>query len=82
MDFVNLITKNLLELIPALYILGLILKSTEKVPDKYIPIILLPIGIVGAIMFAGVSVQSVVQGILITGAAVYTNQLIKQMKTK
>lgn len=80
MEFANLITENLLELTPALYILGLILKGTEKIPDKYIPIILLPIGILGALALAGISVQSVVQGILVTGAAVYTNQLIKQIK--
>lgn len=80
MEFANLITENLLELTPALYILGLILKGTEKIPDKYIPIILLPIGILGALALAGISVESVIQGILVTGAAVYTNQLIKQMK--
>ncbi|MBD7912024.1 MULTISPECIES: phage holin family protein [Clostridium] len=80
MDFLSLIKDNLLELIPAVYILGLILKGTEKVPDKYIPVILLPIGIVGAFAFAGISAQSVVQGILITGAAVYVNQLFKQVK--
>jgi Na+/H+ antiporter NhaC len=50
------------------------------IPDKYIPVILLPIGIVGAFAFAGINAKAVVQGILVTGAAVYTNQLIKQMK--
>ncbi|MDS0525015.1 phage holin family protein [Clostridium sp. SHJSY1] len=79
MEFTNLITENLLALIPALYILGLILKGTEKISDKYIPLILLPIGIIGALAFGGISAQSVIQGILVTGAAVYTNQLIKQL---
>ncbi|MNI85846.1 hypothetical protein D3C73_1428740 [compost metagenome] len=80
MDFVSLITDNALILVPALYILGMIFKGTEKIQDKYIPLILLPIGIAGAIALIGFSVQGFVQGILVVGAAVYANQLVKQFK--
>ena len=80
MDFVNLITENALILIPALYVLGIIFKGTEKIPDKYIPLILLPLGIIGAVALMGLNVQAFVQGVLVVGAAVYTNQLIKQVK--
>lgn len=80
MDFVSLITDNALVLVPALYVLGMIFKGTEKIQDKYIPLILLPIGIVGAIALIGFSVQGFIQGILVVGAAVYTNQLVKQIK--
>lgn len=79
-DFISFITEKALILIPVLYILGMILKNTEKVPDKYIPLILLPIGILFSIGLLGLSVDSVIQGILITGATVYVNQLIKQQK--
>ncbi|EKQ57600.1 MULTISPECIES: phage holin family protein [unclassified Clostridium] len=78
MDFTQYITQNALILVPTLYVLGMLLKSTDEIKDKYIPIILLAAGIIGAICLLGFSVQSVIQGILVTGAAVYTNQLIKQ----
>lgn len=80
MNFVSLITDNALILVPALYVLGMIFKGTEKIQDKYIPLILLPIGIAGAIALIGFSVQGFVQGILVVGAAVYANQLVKQFK--
>jgi len=80
MDFVSLNTDNALVLVPALYVLGMIFKGTERIQDKYIPLILLPIGIAGAIALIGFSVQGFVQGILVVGAAVYANQLVKQIK--
>lgn len=82
MEVANYIVQNALILIPALYILGMILKSTQKISDKYIPITLLIFGIAGAIGILGVSVDSIIQGILVTGATVYTNQLIKQSEKK
>ena len=82
MEFAQYITQNALILIPTLYVLGMIIKNTEKVNDKYIPIILLIVGIAGAVGIMGVSAASVIQGVLVTGAAVYTNQLIKQSTKK
>lgn len=82
MEFAQYITQNALILIPTLYVLGMIIKNTEKVNDKYIPIILLIVGIAGAVGIMGVSADSVIQGVLVTGAAVYTNQLIKQSTKK
>ncbi len=74
------ITENALLLIPVLNIIGAVIKNTEKIPDKYIPIILLFFGVVGAVAIIGISPESIVQGILVTGAAVYGNQVVKQMK--
>ena len=82
------IKPELLVLIPVLYILGLMLKKTEKINDKYIPVMLGIIGIVlSAIYVAAVSgiclmsvLTAVTQGILVAGAAVYVNQLVKQNK--
>lgn len=75
----------------ALYILGMFLKQTTMVLDKYIPVIL---GIVGVVLcaiwvFATTSVGSpqdialaiftaVIQGILVAGASTYVNQIVKQ----
>lgn len=80
MEFAQYITQNALILIPILYVLGTIIKGIDKINNKYIPIILLAAGILGAIGIMGISVNSVVQGILVTGATVYTDQLIKQSK--
>lgn len=75
----------------ALYILGMFLKQTTMVLDKYIPVIL---GIVGIVLcaiwvFATTSVSSpqdialaiftaVIQGILVAGVSTYVNQIVKQ----
>ena len=75
----NYIVDNCLILIPVLYIIGMILKNLEFIKDKYIPLILLPIGIAMAIAISGVDVNSVIQGILITGVTVYGNQIFKQI---
>ena len=77
---IDFITENALLLVPVLNIVGVIIKNTEKIPDKYIPFILLFLGILGAIAILGVSAESVVQGILVTGTAVYGNQIVKQIK--
>ena len=80
MEILTYITENALILIPVLIIIGLILKKLEFIPDKYIPVILMPLGIVGAMALGEWTVQSAVQGILVTGAAVYGNQIVKQLK--
>ena len=58
MEILNYITENALILIPALLIIGQIIKNIEAVPDKWIPVILLPIGIAGALLCGGPSVDS------------------------
>jgi len=79
MDFFNYITENALILIPVLYIIGMILKGTQKISNKYIPIILLPIGILLSMgIMHSISADAIVQGVLVTGASVYANQLVKQ----
>lgn len=78
MDFMKFIVEQALILVPALYVLGMILKNSS-VKDKYIPIVLLVLGVAGSIALMGLSAQSVIQGILVTGAAVFTNQLVKQV---
>lgn len=79
---IEFITENALILIPVLNIVGVILKDTEKIPDKFIPIILLGFGVLGAVAIMGITPESVVQGVLVTGTAVYGNQVVKQLKKK
>lgn len=80
MEFLSYITENALVLIPVLVIIGQIVKGIEKIENKWIPLLLLPLGIVGAMALGGWNIDGAVQGILITGAAVYGNQLVKQLK--
>ena len=79
---IQYITENALILIPVLNIIGVILKDTKKIPDKYIPLILLGFGILGAVAIMGLSADGIVQGVLVTGTAVYGNQVIKQLNKK
>lgn len=80
MDFLNYIVDNALILIPVLYIIGTFLKGLEIINDKYIPLILMAFSITFSIAILGLNVNSIIQGILITGATVLSNQLIKQSK--
>ena len=79
---IEYIVENALVLVPVLNIIGMIIKNIERINDKYIPLILLFFGIVGTIAILGLSPLSVVQGVLVTGTAVYGNQVVKQLKTK
>lgn len=78
---IEYIVENALVLVPVLNVIGMIVKNTEKIPDKYIPLILLFFGVIGTVAILGLTPHSVVQGVLVTGAAVYGNQIVKQLKT-
>ena len=80
MEFLNYISDNALVLIPVIYIIGMFLKALEFIKDKYIPCILLVIGIAFSIALTGFNVNAIIQGILVSGATVLGNQLIKQSK--
>lgn len=79
MDFTKYLVENAYVLIPVLYILGNILKDLKFIADKYIPLLLLTLGILLACLWMGVNISSVIQGILITGVTVYSNQVVKQL---
>lgn len=80
MEFINYVTENALILIPVLYIIGTILKGTSMVSDKFIPVILLPIGIgFSMAIIRTISIDAIIQGVLVTGVTVYSNQLYKQI---
>ncbi len=79
---IEFIAENALILIPVLNVLGSIIKDIEKIPNKFIPLILTLFGVLGSVAVLGLSAESVLQGILVTGAAVYGNQLVKQFTKK
>lgn len=78
MDFMNYIMDNRTILIPVLYILGYIIKNSKTIKNKYIPLILLFTGIILSIMMGGVLINNIIQGILVSGATVMGDQIIKQ----
>ncbi|HIU35883.1 MAG TPA: phage holin family protein [Candidatus Fimenecus excrementigallinarum] len=80
MEVLDFIMEHALILVPVLNILGLIFKKTEKVPDKWIPLLLLGFGLAGAFLLLGFHADAAVQGVLVTGVSVYGDQLVKQFK--
>lgn len=81
MDLIKFVPEQLLILVAALYVIGIFLKAS-KIADWTIPWILLAAGILGAIGIEGISVIAVIEGVICTGVAVLTNQLIKQTTVK
>lgn len=79
MDFTKYLIENAYVLIPVLYILGNILKDLKFIADKYIPLLLLVLGILLSCAWLGFDMTAVIQGILITGITVYSNQVVKQI---
>ncbi len=97
MDLINMLKEyikpELLVVAIVLYFVGMGIKNTELIKDKYIPIILGFLGIfVSAIYIIATSTingyqevlmaifSSIVQGVLVAGTSVYVNQIIKQKK--
>lgn len=91
-QIINYIKPELIVVAIALYFIGMAIKQSETIADKYIPSILGIIGIVicGIYVIATCSLSgiqniamaiftAIVQGILVAGLSNYVNQLIKQM---
>lgn len=91
-QIINYVKPELLGLSAALYFVGMALKNTRGVKDKYIPIILGGISIIlCSIWTAAVCPSSswqdiaksvftaITQGILAAGLSTYVNQIIKQL---
>ncbi len=94
MDIMSYIKPELIVIVPVLYCIGMILKSTRLV-NKWIPLILGGISVVLCLIwvlsrsdigniqnFVGALFTAVTQGILTAGLSVYINQIYNQMKKK
>lgn len=90
-QIMNYVKPELVVVAVVLYFIGMGLKKTEKVSDKYIPLILGGIGIVLCAVWvlatctlgsgqdiAMAVFTSIVQGVLVAGLSTYINQIIKQ----
>ena len=91
-QILNYVKPELVVVAIVLYFVGVDLKNTETVADKYIPAIIGVLGIVicgiyvvatcdlkGTQNIAMAIFTALVQGILVAGLSNYVNQLIKQM---
>lgn len=81
---VNLILQYLRQeawiLIIVLWFIGYGIKKANFILDKWIPLILGILGAVFGVLLFGLAFPSALQGILAAAAAVYGNQILKQVK--
>lgn len=83
LEFIKeLLIEEAIIVVPVLWVLGKIVKETPRVKDWTIPYILLVIGIVLTIGILGVNVDAIIQGILVSGLAVFGHQLFIQTKER
>ena len=93
MDFLEYIKPELLILIPVLYVIGMAVKKTALIADKLIPLVVGAAGIFLSVVYvlattalgspqtiAMAIFTALTQGILVSGASVYANQIFKQFK--
>jgi RsiW-degrading membrane proteinase PrsW (M82 family) len=78
MDIMKYIVEEALIVIPVLWVLGTLLKRTPKVQDWMIVWALFVVGILLTISLLGFTAQAIMQGVLVSGAAVLGHQLLKQ----
>ena len=92
-QIMNYVKPELLVLAIALYFIGIAMKQSQAIKDKYIPV---GLGIIGIIL-SGIWVvatcpltsnqeiamavfTAIVQGILVAGLSTYVNQILKQSR--
>lgn len=79
MDIINFIIEEGLIMIPALYIIGEIIKFTGVLNNKWIPLTLLVFSLLFTpLLLGGFTPDNIVQAVLVTGVTVLGDQLIKQ----
>lgn len=70
MDIMQFLQENNYIIAAVLWVIGELIKKTELIQEKYIPLFLLPFGIVSAFWALGFNANSFFQGILCVGGAV------------
>ena len=75
----NYIVEDGLILIPVLYVIGYIIKHTNILSNRWIPLVLLMISILFSIFLLNDPIiDRVIQGVLIAGVTVFIDQIKKQ----
>ena len=79
MDIVNYVVQEGLVMIPVLYIIGEVVKGTELLSNEWIPLALLVISVgFTPLLLGAYTADNIVQAVLVAGATVFGNELIKQ----
>lgn len=91
MQWLELIDPEILFLVAFIYVIGVFLKSIEKLDNKFIPLCLWVIAIVisifyyfidGGLLVSQIIFNGLVQGTFVAGVAVFGNQMVKQLLAK
>lgn len=80
MELLDFLGAESLAFVVGLIFLGKIFKETTLIKDKYIPLTLLGLSVLGHFLAFGTSVDNFIQGVITTAIAVYGNQVIKQLE--
>lgn len=81
MDILEYVVKEGLVMIPVLFILAEVIKHTELLDNKWIPLTLLVISIAFTPFLLGTfNADNIVQAVLVAGVTVFADQLYKQTK--
>ena len=81
MDILEYVVQEGLVMIPVLFILAEVIKHTELLDNKWIPLTLLIISIAFTPVLLGTfNPDNIVQAVLVAGVTVFADQLYKQTK--
>ena len=78
--FTNYIAEPIFILVPALFIISVILRQTPNVPDWVIPYVLVLLGVVGSvsILIEDTLPIRIAQGVLVAGVTILGNKAAKE----
>lgn len=92
-QIMNYVKPELIVVAIVLYFIGVWLKQSQAVKDKYIPLLLGGVGIIISAVYVFATCQcsnaqeialavftAVTQGVLVAGLSTYANQMTKQLK--
>ena len=81
MDILEYVVQEGLVMIPVLFVLAEVIKHTELLDNKWIPLTLLVISIAFTPFLLGTfNADNIVQAVLVAGVTVFADQLYKQTK--
>ncbi len=94
-QIMNYVKPELIVVVIVLYFIGMWLKQSQTIKDKYIPLLLGGIGVVISAIYVFATCTcsteqeialavftAITQGVLVAGLSTYVNQISKQLKKK
>ena len=79
MDILSYVVQEGLVMIPVLFIIGEIIKGTELLSNKWIPLVVLVVSVgFTPLVLGAYTADNIVQAVLVAGVTVFGNELIKQ----